>query len=178
MLRLFLFFLIAVIVFSVPLRVEAKIEDASAKRDAEKDVRSYNEYKWFAGGCLGAAIPLMLLSVWRFADYHGHGVYIEDYIPHPQGQNTLDFSYTNYCWLSSLVAGALMPTLYAIFHSPTPPAEKFLGKSPDYINAYIIAYTSKVKRQRIALSTVGCIVGTCLGTSTHLLIPESYDIAD
>ena len=58
-----------------------------------------------------------------------------------------------------------MPTFYAVIHSQTPRAERFLGKSSHYVNAYTTAYRRQVKIQRIALSATGCMIGT--GGSTN-----------
>ena len=165
-----------VMVFSVPLMTEANVEtkDAKgdvkekAKRDAENDAKMFNELKWFAGGFLGSALPCLSFFALLYSD--AHGVYLEDDIPRFLGPDTLYI-----CCFSVIGTGTLLPTVYAVFRSPMPPAEKFLGKSSDYINAYTTAYKRRIKRQRIALSTMGCIVGTCVGMLSLRLVPETYD---
>ena len=91
------------------------------------------------------------------------------------------------CCTAGIGAGMLLPTGYAIFHSPTLPAEAFLGKSPDYIAAYTSAYTSvdtlvdrrQARAQRAAFSAMGCLAGISFGTLIlSTCLPESYDTED
>ena len=138
-----LVFLLAMLTFSVPLMTEAKVEENAAKRDAEKDAARVNELRWFAAGFFGGAAPF--LSLWVL----------------PFDEGNYDVTYA--CWLSLLGTGVLLPTGYAVFDSPSPPADRFLGKSSDYVDAYTTAYRRQVKRQRIKLSATGCIIGTFLG---------------
>lgn len=152
--------LLGMLVFSHPLmtasvaakdaKSDVKVE---AKRDAERDAKSVHKL-WFAGGCLGSGLPYLSLYVLLFAEAHGVYIDIGDF----QGADKLGI-----CCLSVIGAGTLLPTWYAIFHSPTPPADQLLGKSLDYVNAYTTAYRRKVQREQIVLSATGCLVGTGVG---------------
>jgi hypothetical protein len=161
------FFLMAMLVFSISFMaasVEANVETENAKSDIEdakhaarKDAKSFSELEWFAGSCLGGALPYPSMFFLLYAGFDAPEI----------------------CFFSLMGAGMLLPTGYAIFHSPTPRAERLLGKSSDYVDAYTTVYRKRVKLQRIALSATGCIVGTCLGVySLNALIPESYDTED
>ena len=49
----------------------------------------------------------------------------------------------------------------AIFQTATPRADRFLGKSADYINAYTKTYSRSVKRRRVIAAGIGCLLGLC-----------------
>lgn len=150
-------FLMAVLVFSIPCLSASDVE-ADAKRDAEKDAKSFNKLRWFAGGCLGSACPFILGTAGIVAE--GKGIHLENHIP-----NIFAPEVTDFCCLSFFGAGVLLPMGYAVFHSPMPRADRFLGKSSDYVNAYTTIYRKRVKQQQIKLSAMGCMVGTSIGTS-------------
>ena len=120
------------LVFSIPFMVttveanvvaeagKSAVKEA-AKRDAEKDAKSVNELIWLAAGCLGSVSPFILGSACLVAE--ASGVSLEDQaIFGPCSHRERDF-----CCLSIIGAGVLLPTFYAVIHSPTPRAERFLG---------------------------------------------------
>lgn len=149
---------------------------AVAKRDAERDAKRVSKLKWFASGFFGSALPCLSLFALLYGD--AHGVYIEDDIPRVFGPDTLYM-----CCTAGIGAGMLLPTGYAIFHSPTLPAEAFLGKSPDYITAYTSVDTFVDRRQaqaqRAAFSAMGCLTGISVGTLIlSTCLPESYETED
>lgn len=149
--EILLVFLIAILVFSVPLITVANVEDNDAIRDAEKDAVNVNELRWFAAGCFGGTAPF--LSLWV--------------LPFETGNYDLVYS----CWLSLLGTGILLPTGYAVFHSPSPPADRFLGKSSVYIDAYTTTYRRQAKLQQIKITAKGCIIGTFLGCGIATFAP-------
>jgi hypothetical protein len=106
-------------------------------------------------------------------DIDGDGFYLIDELPLGLSNGPA----LSLCCLSSIGAGMLLPTGYAIFSSPMSPAERFLGKSPDYVDTYTTTYKRHVKEQRIVLSATGCLVSTCLGISllSRFLPPEYYE---
>ncbi|MCY3743984.1 MAG: hypothetical protein OXH00_23465 [Candidatus Poribacteria bacterium] len=149
---------------------------AVAKRDAERDAKRVSKLKWFASGFFGSALPCLSLFALLYGD--AHGVYIEDDIPRVFGPDTLYM-----CCTAGIGAGMLLPTGYAIFHSPTLPAEAFLGKSPDYIAAYTSVDTlvdrRQARAQRAAFSAMGCLTGISVGTLIlSTCLPESYETED
>ena len=60
------------------------------------------------------------------------------------------------CFLG--VAGILIAAVY----TPHPPAEKLLGKSPEYIAYYTSTYQQVAKDDQVTEATLGCLTGTCL----------------
>ena len=45
-------------------------------------------------------------------------------------------------------------------YQPTPPPDRLLGKSPQYVTSYTKAYQTKSKRLQMRASAIGCIGGT------------------
>lgn len=80
------------------------------------------------------------------------------------------------CLIFVFGVGLLLPTGYATLHSPVPPANRFLGKSSDYVDAYTMAYRNRMKRKRVAQSAKGCLLGTCLSGS--LIVPAIIMFSD
>lgn len=146
----FLFFIIAV--GAEPNIING---DTQAKRDAENDAKLDNKLKWFGAGCLGGILPFIVLDAIILADYTD---VISDntFAPH-----TLDT-----CMFSLLGAGAILPTGYAVLHTPILPADRLLGKSPNYVDAYARYYRKQVKGERILLSASGCLSGMLAGVFT------------
>ena len=58
---------------------------------------------------------------------------------------------------------AFLPAVLAISIKPTPPSERLLGKSPEYIDAYVDIYVRKVRRRRGRVSAIGSAVGVGSG---------------
>lgn len=47
-------------------------------------------------------------------------------------------------------------------YQPAPPAQRLIGKSPQYILAYTKTYKAKVRRTQVRYSTVGCMGGSVI----------------
>ena len=63
-------------------------------------------------------------------------------------------------------------TAVAIIHAATPPADRFLGKSPDWVNAYTKAYQKNMRRYRAESTVTGCVMGgAVLATTLYVLFP-------
>lgn len=58
------------------------------------------------------------------------------------------------CLLGS--AGVIGASVY----QPDPPAQRLIGKPPQYVLAYTKAYKAKVKRTQLRYASVGCMGGT------------------
>ena len=59
-----------------------------------------------------------------------------------------------------LLGAFAMPIIVDLYpHNPTPPPERLLGKSPEYVEAYTQIYTSKITSLRKRLVTTGSITG-------------------
>lgn len=64
----------------------------------------------------------------------------------------------------------------AILASPSPNSEKFIGKSPDYIEAYTSAYRSKRRSLQTTWSMVGCVASNCIVlTAVTIAVASSPD---
>ena len=50
----------------------------------------------------------------------------------------------------------------AYAYQPVPPPERFIGKSPQYVQSYTRAYKAKVRRLQIKSAAIGCIGGTII----------------
>lgn len=133
---LLLTLLMVVLLFSSPLVTLAQQISAEdqAKQDAENDV---NKSAWFTAGCIGCAAGWTIIIL---------GDETEDPLPR-------------------LLAGLgtivpVLPIVYAASASPDPPAERLLGKSPEYLNVYVDSYVKEAKRQQVIFSAVGCGAGS------------------
>ena len=158
-LRILSVFLVAVFIFSIPF-MTASVEAKDAKSDAEKDTKNIKELGWFTVSCLGSALPFIGALVLNIADDSGN--------QHDITSCLQDDHLYPIC-VSVYGLGALLPTVYAILHSPIPPAERLLGKSPDYVSAYTDTYRNDAKRRRVVLSAAGCIAGTSIGIGILLM---------
>ena len=156
-----LVFVGTLLVFSVPLMTEAQIAEIQAKRDAEKDAKVLNELKWFGAGCLGGVSPFIVMDAAVLAEltdaYDLSGL----------------LNKHETCFLILFGASFIAPTGYAILHSPSPPIDRFLGKSSDYIDAYTTAYKRRVKGARILSSIIGCGSGISIGWLSLLPLVDS-----
>ena len=126
----------------VPIHSESEVQRGTreAERDAKKDV---SKTKWFglglAGGCVGFLGAAISTNAFDSGD--------------------LDIS----LWTSLSLIGLSGPACAALLHTPVVPPERFLGKSPDYINTYGQIYRRDVKRQRTTYAATGYLTG-CLGS--------------
>ena len=117
---------------------------ATAKADAEKDV---NEVIWVASGFLGFTVggTVILFSVMYYAAEQTEaacaGEPAVNPIPYMLGGG-------------SGCALIYLPFAYARSNTPSPPPERLLGKSPEYVQAYTSAYVKSAKRRR-SLSVAG-----------------------
>ena len=58
------------------------------------------------------------------------------------------------------------PQLYlgaARIYEVTPPAARLIGKSANYVDAYMDTYTKKVKRKRLVYVVTGCGLSSIVG---------------
>lgn len=77
------------------------------------------------------------------------------------------------CWLG---AGATIIGfgVAMIWRSSEPDPAEFVGKSPEYVKAYTESYNSRVKREQIVYSSLGC-AGTLLGVAMLVIISDILD---
>ena len=132
------------------------LEIKAAEIEAEKDAKVIH-WAWFnaAAFTVQASPAVLLLSGWFLAEV---GLY-----------DTF-FDMNTYCCLAIYGIYAITPTAVALIHSPAPPTERLLGKSPDWVDAYTKAYKKNMRRYRAESSAVGCFTGTLSLTSTLYLL--------
>lgn len=113
-------------------RKQSPIE-IQAKQDAKNDV---NKFAWFTAGLIGCA------SAWTMIELMDRG-YIDP-------ENRLGL-------LRCLIVAIppFLPIVYAKSASSAPPTERLLGKSPEYVNAYVDSYAKEIKDQRVTLILTG-----------------------
>ena len=171
-------FLIAALVFSTPITIFAQQNaevpaskttiapdklhaiTVAARVDAEQDV---DELKWLAGSFLAGATGTALMSG-SFAIYVG-----TELVRSSCGGDPVDCTPLV---LSSGCGLALysLPIAYATSVQPSPPPERLLGKSPEYVKAYTSVYVKNVKRLRNRSMIMGYAVPTLLGALGSLLL--------
>ena len=149
--------LMAMLIFSTPfviyaqqntLMLEAK---AAAEKDAERDV---NKLRWFTAGLVGG-----------FAGAIG-GCLIGGEIDPPSGSGLL---YTDTIsdgqiigTLIGAVVGASISLVGISLYKRNVPPDRFIGKSPEYIDHYTDAYRKKARSIRTGAAASGIILPGCL----------------
>ena len=149
--------LMVFLVFSMPFMTFAqpnpKYEDerAAAKADAERDAdNDVNKLTWgCVGGVLGVvgtASAVLGCLVAAFEAESGDGLSADE---------TLAVSL--FIFGGGIVA--VSPAVLAISIKPTPPSERLLGKSPEYVDTYVDTYVRKVRHHRRMATVKGAAVG-------------------
>lgn len=171
--------MVAVLVFNAPLATfaqqNAEVPTAkttiapdqlqtimvTAKADAEKDV---NEVAWVVSSCLG----FMVGGIGGGMIFFSTAIYaVEQTELSCAGEPA--FNPIPYILVggSGIALGCFLPSAYARWNTPSPPPDRLLGKSPEYVQAYTFAYVKSAKRRRNvsilgtygALTLVGLVGG-------------------
>ena len=127
-----LVFFMAVLTFSVPFGTLAQQNSwrSEAKIAAERDASTdVNKRLWFGAGCLFLGASSGCLML---------------------GSSLGDVASSGL--LITGIAGSY-------FHRPDPPAERLLGKSPEYVAFYTDAYKAKAGKLQATWTTAGCASG-------------------
>ena len=121
---------------------------ADAQRDAERDI---NKKRWFIAGmfpvCLVSGVVLASTSQSTSSDYD---------------EVSFLYSLPMYSALIGLITGAVFPV--------SPPAERFMGKSAEYVSAYTKAYQLKTRWARVKAAGTGSATGCCIGIAGIVFI--------
>ena len=137
----------------------------AAEHDADHDI---NQFLWFTAG-LGTTAACFL------------GAYIGSHIAHKITYSPFDYDYAEtqppegdkclgapiasvdpirmlgYFGGTSACGGLSFLGIYA--KPSNPPSERFIGKSPEYVESYMAAYSSKARSNRIKASAAGTATG-------------------
>ncbi len=151
---------VACILFSasiVPI-VAPTSEIEEARIAGENDTKGF-DWKWFTANYLTihASSTLLLSGIWVIEEFNLYSG--------PFDSENLVLS----CCAATYGISALT-TVFALIHSPVPPADRLLGKSPEWVNAYTQAYQKGMKRSRVDASVAGCFVGTSTLAATVCLL--------
>ena len=127
----------------VPIIAETP-EMTEGRIAGENDAKGF-QWKWFAASYMttNASVIAIALVYW----------FNESYL-----FNTFD-TIDPACWFTIYGIYILTPTAVALIDSPTPPADRLLGQSPEWVSAYTKAYKKSMRRYRAESSGAGCFLG-------------------
>ena len=164
MFRISAFLMATLLLFStmpVSLAQQQDSVQAQAKADAHRDVdRDMRESLWFLAGLVGSSAGAVTGCASGILAGYLIGDLLPDDIP------TIEGCGIGGVLLFGILAAPICVYLYP--HSPSPPLERLLGKTPEYVAAYTQAYRSKVISLRKRWVTAGSITSN-LGILTLLL---------
>ena len=153
--------ILAVLAFSVlylSANVEATVEITEARIAGESDAKNLDKWKFkrFTVAFCASATPIMLLSALGVGET-AWGISC-NYNP----------DLTVCCVLYGI--GALLPFGEALIRAPKPPAQRLLGKSPEWVNAYTKAYQASMKKRNMDAALIGCLTGVAVSAPVLYLI--------
>lgn len=124
---------------------------ADAQQDAKKDV---SVSRWFGCGVLGGcALTIGVLSLIRYSQLLGETA---DLVPIELVQGiALTVGISG-------VGGSMVPVAYNMRVGISPPSERFIGKSPEYVTAYLNTYAKSVRDRRAPALLGGYAAGGCI----------------
>ena len=161
MCRLSAFFIATLLLFSTMSIsfAQQNIAQAQAETDAYRDVKhDMKESLWFTTGLVGSSAG----TVTGCASGILGGILIGDFNILPDESCSIGG-----ILLFGVLAAPICVHLYP--HSPRPPPERLLGKTPEYVVAYTQVYRSKAISLRRTLVTKGSIAGN-LGCVVAMLL--------
>ena len=153
--------LMATLIFSTSMLLYAQQDTvmleakAAAEKDAERDV---NKLAWFTAGLIGGTLIGSAGAI--------GGCIIGGEIDPPSGSGLL---YTDTIsdgeaigTLIGAIVGATIPLIGISLYNPNVPPDRFIGKSPEYIDHYTDAYRKKARSIRTGAAASGIILPGCL----------------
>ncbi len=126
---------------------------ATAKSDAEKDV---NEVAWVASSCLGFMVGGTVVF---FSTMYYAGEQTAAACAGEPPVNPIPYILVG----GSGLALTCLPSAYAISNTPSPPPDRLLGKSPEYVQVYTSVYVKSAKRRRNVSILGGYAVPVLIG---------------
>ena len=157
-------FLMATLLLFSTIPVSLAQQDAmqtQAEADAYRDVnRDMRESLWFLAGLVGSSAGAVTGCASGGLAGYLMGDFLLDDIP------TIEACGIGGVLLFGILAAPICVHLYP--HSPRPPPERLLGKTPEYVAAYTQAYRSTAISLRKRWVTAGSITSN-LGILTLLL---------
>lgn len=137
--------------------------ERQAKQDAEADL---NKLLWIGTGFAVPLLPILGLLVGSLG---------------PQSVSSgdmLSLSCQQGCgFFVGCAVGCLVPLTLIRRYQPTPPSERFIGKSPEYVDAYTDAYKTRTRSRRIHYTATGVasymgivVIGGMIGGIVDLMV--------
>ena len=157
MFRVSVFFMTTLLLFSMmPVSLaQQQTAQAQAEADASADM---SKDKWFMLGVMGSTAGCPLGCV-------GGSLLGKTIFSNESGNSQMNCALAG----SVLLGVCAVPIGVQIYpHNVTPPSERLLGKSPEYIEAYTHAYKSRAGLLRKIFVTAGSITSN-LGIMTMLM---------
>ncbi|MDE0015376.1 MAG: conotoxin [Candidatus Poribacteria bacterium] len=74
---------------------------------------------------------------------------------------------TSYIWFPAGCVLGVVGIVLAGVYTPPVPAEKLLGKSPEYVAYYTSTYQKVARDDQLMEATLGCVFSTCLGGAVY-----------
>ena len=159
MFRVSVFLMATLLLFStLPVSLaQQDVVQAQAEADASADMSDMSKAKWFLLGGVGSTVGCLLGCV---------GGSLLGGPSYASGN-----SQANLMLAGSVLCGvcAVPIAVFRYPHNVTPPPERLLGKSPEYMEAYTQAYKSRTVLLRKIFVTAGSIVSN-LGVMTGVVI--------
>ena len=167
-------FLIAVLIFSIyPIAIaQQNAAEAQAEADAIQQIKDQaivdaqlntNPNSWKIFGAVGCCLGSIVGSV---AGYRigssindewqgGSGFYLDGSPSDTQMAG---------CVIGVVALGVIFPSIFAYGQVPTPPADRLIGKSPEYIETYTKAYKKKARSIQAKNAMLGTLIITAIPT--------------
>lgn len=140
----FLALLMAVLICSHPFIVVAQQDstEIQAKLDAEADINKLTWGIYGFAGCLGVALTTAAgAAIGETAD-----------------TGFLEFENTIRGGCCGFIGGSAVVASLIVSYKIIPPPERFIGKSPEYVDVYTDAYKSKTRQLRAKWTAVGAAI--------------------
>ena len=84
----------------------------------------------------------------------------------------------SYIWFPIGCLLGVIGVAFAGISTPPVPAEKLLGKSPEYVAYYTSTYQEVAKQEQLKEASLGCLFGTCLWVGAYAYVlsqnPNSF----
>ena len=153
MFRISAFLMTTLLIFSMmPVSFAQQSLQAQAKADAYRDVnRDMRESLWFLSGLVGSSVGTVTGCLSGILG----GMLIADFNILPDDVPTVESCGLGSILLFGILAVPVSVHLYP--HTPRPPPERLLGKTPEYVATYTQAYRSKTISLRKRWVTAGSI---------------------
>lgn len=169
---LLLLFLLTCI-FNIPLLASAETENnelvqsakADAQRDAKKDV---NSAYWVAGGYCVSSGSSLLLSTILFSQYYRVDTCLGGTITGKTIPELIERE--GYICLGASLIISLGYHTKAMLFTPTPPANRLLGKPPAYVKSYTATYTHETRKLQTQSAIAGSVIWCFSGAGGALIL--------